>query len=408
MVLVPSSSRSTTMSLEKLVGALGPLLTSSLGSFFRLLPTVTKYLLFLVLLINVRSWPLAWHFRVFRPVFRVRIQHKLMKWRTMFKSPAGQIAAEEEWFDSISPIGADPFNYTVKYNSRASIDDSDFNGHLSNSSYAKTLDSARFKTAMAMFPMFFRAGGWMPLAATHYHFIREVPMLAQYEVRVSSGAWDHKWLYVVSKFVTKPSKKHKKSHQEVVQQTTPPADSSSTGDLFHASLRTPADEIYDSSTPSETPALVDTSAPAPDTAKALKAVAASLASEIEPDGATLHTISVSQCCYKIGRITVPPALVLAVNGFSVPQFTAADGSTPVVYSRANPPPHWAKAKAVMSRPHGGSTKALQALLKGGWRDVPEAERWWDVAMGGAVEERRRKGLDVVKSLGLGMGGARAL
>ena len=59
--------------------------------------------------------------------------------------------------------------------------------------------------------MFFRADGWMPLSGkfytkiiyydiliffkgTHYHFIREIPMLSCYEVRTSIAAWDQKWV----------------------------------------------------------------------------------------------------------------------------------------------------------------------------------------------------------------------
>ena len=32
------------------------------------------------------------------------------------------------------------------------------------------------------------------LKGTHYHFIREIPMLACYEVRTSIAAWDQKWV----------------------------------------------------------------------------------------------------------------------------------------------------------------------------------------------------------------------
>lgn len=28
-------------------------------------------------------------------------------------------------------------------------------------------------------------------------------------------------------------------------------------------------------------------------------------------------------------------------------------------------------------------------MRGGWRDVPETERWWVDALGGVVEEQRR-------------------
>ncbi|KAF8060216.1 hypothetical protein FPV67DRAFT_1513845 [Lyophyllum atratum] len=404
-----SIPRSTAMSLERLsslASALGPPVVANLKALFKFAPTLAKYVLWLVILVNMRSWPLAWHFRVFRPVFRIRLAHKMVVLRSMFKSGATKIQAEDEWLDSICPVGSDPLKYVIKYNSWASLDESDFNGHLSNSSYAKTMDAARFKSALAMFPRFFGAGGWIALAATHYNFIREIPMLASYEVRLTVGTWDHKWLYVIAKFVSKPSKKSKKPQHAAIEQSTPSSDENTA--LFNASLRTPADEISSTTTPlsiSETPTDTEADAATPDadTAKALKAVAASLASEAEPDGAILHTISVSQCCFKIGRITVPPALVLAINGFSVP---GTDVAAP--YSPSNPPPHWPQAKKVMSKPAGGNIKKLQTLLRGGWREVPEKERWWDAAMGGAVEERRKKGLEVVRALGMGIAGVRHL
>jgi hypothetical protein len=37
----------------------------------------------------------------------------------MFKTRAEKIRAEDRWIDSISPIGADPFNLAVSYTSWA-------------------------------------------------------------------------------------------------------------------------------------------------------------------------------------------------------------------------------------------------------------------------------------------------
>jgi hypothetical protein len=71
--------------------------------------------------------------------------------------------------------------------------------HLSNSCYPKTLDQARLKAALAMSPTFFRAGGWMALGATHHQFIREVPMFANFEVRLTIGSWDQKWVRAPSR-----------------------------------------------------------------------------------------------------------------------------------------------------------------------------------------------------------------
>lgn len=206
---------------------------------------------------------------------------------------------------------------------------------------------------------------------------------------------------MVSKFVTKPKGKKPQKKAVEPEESTP---TSST--IFSASVRQPADEVSNTGTP-----LSDMEASRDDTSDALKAVAVGLLPSEEPDGATLHTISVSQVCFKIGRITVPPALVLACNGFSAPPLaTAANGFASAslgTYSPANPPPHWVRAKAVMSKPVGGSTKALQALFKGGWRDVPEGERWWDQALGG-VEEQRKANLELLEGLRKGMDGARGL
>ena len=68
------------------------------------------------------------------------------------------------------------------------------------------------KSALVIFPYYGRAGGWIALAGkrfpldeiygfstlwltgTHFHFIREIPMFARYEVRSQIVGWDHKWV----------------------------------------------------------------------------------------------------------------------------------------------------------------------------------------------------------------------
>ena len=34
----------------------------------------------------------------------------------------------------------------------------------------------------------------LTVSATHYHFIREIPLFARYEVRISIASWDDKWV----------------------------------------------------------------------------------------------------------------------------------------------------------------------------------------------------------------------
>jgi hypothetical protein len=54
---------------------------------------------------------------------------------------------------------------------------------------------------------------------------------------------------------------------------------------------------------------------------------------------------------------------------------------------------------------GGSRKKMAEFLKGGWRNVPEGERWWEQAFAD-VAERNAANLKDVELLKMGMEGAR--
>ena len=152
--------------LTRRISPMGPLISSNVGSVFRLLPSVMKYLLCIVFLLNARSWPLAWHgMFVCRPViYDISSQHvfapmyRMLQFRTIFERRAEKSRAEDCWLDSISPIGANPFNFNVPYMSRVgalkqptlysavltslfnlAIDDCNLNSHLSNLSYPKVV-----------------------------------------------------------------------------------------------------------------------------------------------------------------------------------------------------------------------------------------------------------------------------
>ena len=83
---------------------------------------------------------------------------------------------------------------------------------------------------------------------------------------------------------------------------------------------------------------------------------------------TLHCIAVSQHCFKIGRISVPPALVLACAGVGLMT------------------EKWEQVK--------GDRRRRMELYKGGWKDIPAGERWWDQALA-PDENLRVKRLEVV-------------
>ena len=39
-------------------------------------------------------------------------------------------------------------------------------------------------------------GGWMALGGSYYTYVREIPAGADYEIWVSFGGWDEKWVRV--------------------------------------------------------------------------------------------------------------------------------------------------------------------------------------------------------------------
>jgi len=43
------------------------------------------------------------------------------------------------------------------------------------------------------------------------------------------------------------------------------------------------------------------------------------------------------------------------------------------------------------------------LLRGGWKDIPVAERWWVDALGGVVEEQRKANVEGMGGVGGGNG-----
>ncbi|TBU24028.1 hypothetical protein BD311DRAFT_672706 [Dichomitus squalens] len=367
---------------------------------FEYAPRVVKYFVLLLFLVNVRSWPFAWHFYVWRPVFQLRGRYYLHTLRHSLSPARIRQQKKLEWLENLSPVGRNPFDLTVTYHTWAGPDDCDFNLHLSNSSYPKHLDGARFKLALQLCPTFFRTEGWMGLGATHFTFLREIPMFSRYEMRASIMSWDSKWIFVATRFVTKPKKGKGKAKKAVA----PPSSSGSPSadGAPNASLHTATGVVSGTVTPQ----VANGTNGNPN----LASLAAQIVDRPEPDGATVHCLAISEVVGKIGRITVPPGLILAVDGFS----RAPDVPGAQAWSHANPPPHWETVRKLRGHasPDGsakkGSLKVLRDFYTGGWREVPEGERWWEDALGGEVEERRLRGLGCMQALRKGVEEARTI
>ncbi|KAF8315868.1 hypothetical protein DL93DRAFT_2078596 [Clavulina sp. PMI_390] len=66
------------------------------------------------------------------------------------------------------------------------------------------------RAAVAFFPSILEAKGWLGLGASHFYFVKEIPFMAKYEIRIHIGGWDSKWLNMIVQFVTYPEGKKKK------------------------------------------------------------------------------------------------------------------------------------------------------------------------------------------------------
>jgi len=185
--------------------------------------------------------------------------------------------------------------------------------------------------------------------------------------------------YIVMKFVCKSDKKHRTVRPAAGEVVAQVSESDGTSVVGSPSSKTPPSSNMQTGTE-----------------VSLDAVAAQLAGQ-EPDGAILHTLHVSQICFKIGRITVPPNVVLGANGF-----TGLPGC-----SVTKPHAEWQEAKKAMSKPLGGSPTKMRELMTGGWKKI-EGERWWERALGPEVEEQRAKNLALIEELRKGLEHARML
>ncbi|KAF9235417.1 hypothetical protein BU15DRAFT_78001 [Melanogaster broomeanus] len=338
-------------------------------SFF--LYILTAFLVF----INARSAPMVWHGRVFLPLGIMRIKYHILSYQhaLSLQPAAARHSKVVIRLESFCPVGANPFELVVQYSSWAGPDDTDWMGHLSNSSYAKVRDAALSRFSVTAFPTFISAGGWVIPASTYYHFLREIPLFASYEVRLSIGAWDQKWMYLVCRFVSFSKSKPK---PKMNQDTLPKALPSSSG--------APTPPVYSDSKSTNISG-----------EEVTKALAASLLAEDSDGTTTMHCFSISRVCFKIGRITVPPALLLACEGFSKPP---SSGS----YSHDAPPPHWIHPHSI--RNSSGSLNEYRRFLTGSWRDVPDEKRWWIEPLSGPIEEQRREKLTKLDSIYNGMNG----
>ncbi|EPQ28326.1 uncharacterized protein PFL1_04153 [Pseudozyma flocculosa PF-1] len=376
---------------------LSPSLLRIVRSFFSgpitLDPPLSVRLLIVALVVaNWRSLPLVWHYRVFYPAVAARAKarasiHPLLPFIPSSSHPT--TASEPKLRLDKLPLGRDLFDDFSTHTLVASLDDCDFNGHLSNSCYAKALDYTRMTWISQRFLKMHFDGAWMALGGSAFAFHKEIPALARYQIRMGVEAWDDKWFYVVGRFVSPAAKSPSSTLIKVKE--------------YASSIISPAthrpNSAKSASSLSEA-AATDPASGATGSGRSRSSSAA--ASEV------VYCTSVSRYCFKSGRRTIPPWLILASSGYGTwastrTNWTKAEELRAKVL-RDTQREHRAKTGRELPRDGiiagGGYRKAgfLTRYRLESERTGSDDERWMDKAdwQLDEFEERRLQGFERLK------------
>ncbi|KAJ9107559.1 hypothetical protein QFC21_001018 [Naganishia friedmannii] len=233
----------------------------------------------------------------------------------------------------------------------AYYDDCDYNKHLSNSSYAKNLDYARLQASVDMLAPFFAPGGWMALGAGSYLFAKEIPIFADYEIHISIGGFEEKWMYLVAEFVTYPKKGKLTQRIDSNPATHKPTSAlqAENSDSTKPTVQPMLTEVLSGSAASSGVATPTNDVNGANAIPSMpEQIAKRVAQTVRTDGSVLHCLGVSTYCFKVGRITVPPRVVLSFCGYG-------DQS------------NWDRAEKIIT----GSKDKGKKWLQGGWKDEAE-------------------------------------
>ncbi|PWN31936.1 uncharacterized protein FA14DRAFT_181858 [Meira miltonrushii] len=160
-----------------------------MNSLWSTLPFASVMLAFVLLFRN--SLPFAWTARMMLPFLHLRLT-------------SSKRVSDPNRLPSAH--GRNPFEDRFTSKHRATIDECDFMGHLSNSSYPKNLDLARMNYSSDRLADFMLDGGWVPLGSTSFVFHNEIPLLSEYTITSRIETWDDKWLYLRNEFTGKSKK----------------------------------------------------------------------------------------------------------------------------------------------------------------------------------------------------------
>lgn len=385
-----------------------PVMLQILPQLLPRIPPWIKAVLVSLVLINIKSFPLLWHIRVLGAavISRNRARpsvHALLPWIRSNKYPTTSPGITPRLRLDQVPLGRDIFTDRFRMVLRATPDDCDWNGHMSNSSYPRSLDHPRIAFFSSRFLRVHFDGGHWALGGSNFIFHREIPFMAKYEVECSIGGWDEKWFYIIARFMspskptpTKSSITRSKSAQnlkKLLGEVTKPHHEAEKLERKHKTTQI---------TPSQA-----------ETQKQVKDEW--VHAKDQNDKRTLYCTSVSRYCTKAGRKTIPPWFVVATSGYGTYASTHSNWSKAENLRRET----LAKAKADHEAKTGKPMPKDSFVMGSGYRkggilyaydparkpnDTSDERglgsfqdpQSWHLA---EWEERRVRGLELVKTLG---------
>ncbi|GAA5907686.1 hypothetical protein JCM8208_005490 [Rhodotorula glutinis] len=155
-------------------------------------PKPLKWAFFALLIINADAFPGVWHLRIMLPLIKyqllVKAGRKWVNWRV----------GKDELLD-----------FTTTRTFRATPSSCDTWGfHLSNSVFPLSLDHVRGPFAFELVGEAYGIVGMsFALGGTSTDFLKEVPLMARYELCNRLLGYDRKWLYIETTFRSMPHPK---------------------------------------------------------------------------------------------------------------------------------------------------------------------------------------------------------
>lgn len=172
-----------------------------MGCCLNLLLGLVKTVVTVLILINIRSFPLVWHVRILvneLVLERLRALRITSVWLPLWKTKSDARLTQKDVVPQLEAsrvfAGQSIFEVQSVRKGRVWPDVVDYNLHLSNSCYASIVDLSRMRFWVRFFVRMGSDGGTAALGGADYTYHAEIPFMAPFQVETFVQAWDEKWL----------------------------------------------------------------------------------------------------------------------------------------------------------------------------------------------------------------------